>query len=235
MSPNTSAAVRPRSPRTTPAAETSRGPRSKLPRDRFYASASSRGFARLNVFDLGTPIYDQPQGGALYQGYLVADEIVGDHLILYMGFEDRLRHRFFVPINLGSIARAADQSFLARTGFLMSDWTRSTEARYRTTAMYQVLDRWVGDYFYFDLEVVNFKYAPKPWPSIALRSEAEARASGPVTKALIAWTQKTVKQSYRKVQMPAAVKRLVNRRVTKFFAEMPTVWTLTPYEDLVPT
>ena len=189
----------------------------------------SLGPTRFGAIDAaGVPLKQEDQG-ALYQGLLLGEETVDDHLIAYFGMQDGIDGRFYLPVNIGDLRHPTYSCFpyivLAgdETGIDYPGWKQEYRRWYLRL---EDCDHWLrasnGLTFMFTLVINRTGWTSSPYYSLP-----EAKAGESITTSFVRWSNGL---ALRKTTLAAdpptgRVNMLVDRRVSSFDA------TLLPFPE----
>jgi hypothetical protein len=136
------------------------------------------------------------------QGYLLGEERISgpdtyEHLVAYVGFEskssDKTQKNFYYPINLGRINSTDKDQLFRPTSSISGSDSRMTLTS--VSAIEETLRENVGRNLLFSLNVYNepeLGELAQPDKPTDLRSRSESLKQNALSKALIAWMERTV-------------------------------------------
>jgi hypothetical protein len=207
---------------------------------RFFANGATPELAPFNIVG-SLVILNQEFAVANFQGYLLGTEEVIDSktnvesLVADVGFESRSadpkRKNFYFGINLGRIG-SNDKDYLGNQGVSVIGYGTNTGPGVVPVATIdQALQANIGKSIVFQIDVFSgaqLEDLKRPDISTDGRNGAEFLAQNDLSKALIAWMEKTVNAKYTDVPMDSLVKSIINKPVTDLQYPIPSVGYVAP-------
>jgi hypothetical protein len=189
---------------------------------------------KLNMQGSDINFLKDPNSTAYYQGLLLGEEIVSNHVIIYVGFQDAKGKNFYLPVNFGDIKNPKWKRYFQKQdneiyplGDAMGDMLSVKDA-------YTRLQKNNKKTVLLNL-YPNAYYDPADVADTALTDINELNAQGKTTDVFVRWSFKTLKSAYAGITLPTALKTLLNKRVTKFNSKaVPAGFQVSTFGDFRP-